>query len=345
MNLYLIIISLFILIYYLNEYFRKKNLLLNFRGYVHQKFSGQKNIPLSGGLFLIISLIILLSTNNSNYLLLTFLSLIFFIGFASDINFLSSPKIRLIIQIIIISIFVIILDVRIAQTKFLLIDLLLENDYFKYFFSIFCLLILINGSNFIDGLNGLLLGYFTLIIFILLYLNSNLNFKILFHNNILICFVIIMIYLFILNIYYKLFMGDSGSYILGFFTGYNLIRFYEFNQEISPYFIVLLLWYPCFENFFSIVRKFSLKKSPSNADNNHLHQLIFTYIKKKKFLKKFDANNVSSIFILIYNFIVFILSLVDISNSQLQIFLLVINIIVYIIVYLRLFNFKYKIKY
>ena len=29
-------------------------------------------------------------------------------------------------------------------------------------------MILINGSNFIDGLNGLLLGYFLLIIFILL---------------------------------------------------------------------------------------------------------------------------------------------------------------------------------
>ena len=32
-------------------------------------------------------------------------------------------------------------------------------------------MILINGSNFIDGLNGLLLGYFCLIIFLLFKLN------------------------------------------------------------------------------------------------------------------------------------------------------------------------------
>ena len=32
-------------------------------------------------------------------------------------------------------------------------------------------MILINGSNFIDGLNGLLLGYFLLILFILYKLN------------------------------------------------------------------------------------------------------------------------------------------------------------------------------
>ena len=48
---------------------------------------------------------------------------------------------------------------------------LLENTYFKYFFPVFCLLILINGSNFIDGLNGLMLGYFSSIILLIFYFN------------------------------------------------------------------------------------------------------------------------------------------------------------------------------
>jgi len=344
MNLFIITIFLFILIYYLNEKLKKKTFLLNYKGQTHQKFLGQKNIPLSGGLFLLIFFIIFLPVNNSNYLLL-FLSLIFCIGFASDTNFLSSPKLRFIIQIIIISIFVVILDIRIVQTKFVVIDLLLENIYFKYFFSIFCLLILINGSNFIDGLNGLLLGYFSLIIFIILYLNLSFNFELQIHKKVLICLVIIMIFLFILNIYYKLFMGDSGSYILSLFMGYSLIKFYEFNQEISPYFIVLLLWYPCFENFFSILRKFSLKKSPIDADNNHLHQLIFTYVGKTKILKKFDSNNIASIFILTYNLIIFSFGLTNVSNTQLQIFLLILNILIYTVLYFRLFSFKYKIKF
>ena len=77
-------------------------------------------------------------------------------------------------------------------------------------------------------------------------------------------------------------MGDSGSYALGLMCGYFLIKIYELNQEISPYFIILLLWYPCFENLFSIIRKFSFRKSPINADNNHLHQLVYFYLKKKR---------------------------------------------------------------
>ena len=39
-------------------------------------------------------------------------------------------------------------------------DNLLSNIYFKYFFTIFCFLVLMNGSNFMDGINTLLVGYF-----------------------------------------------------------------------------------------------------------------------------------------------------------------------------------------
>ena len=35
--------------------------------------------------------------------------------------------------------------------------------YLIFLFTTFCLAILINGSNFIDGLNGLLIGYYLLI--------------------------------------------------------------------------------------------------------------------------------------------------------------------------------------
>ena len=40
---------------------------------------------------------------------------------------------------------------------------MIEN-MMRFIFTTFCLMILINGSNFIDGLNGLLLGYSLLII-------------------------------------------------------------------------------------------------------------------------------------------------------------------------------------
>ena len=265
------------------------------------------------------------------------------IGFISDINFLSSPKLRLLIQSVIIIFFVILLDIKIHQTKFILLDVMLENIYFKYFFSVFCLLVLINGSNFIDGLNGLMLGYFFSIILVII--NLDLHNYLELEKNLIINLIIILVYLFILNINAKLFMGDSGSYVLGLTCGYFLIKIYEVNQEISPYFIILLLWYPCFENLFSIVRKFILKRSPINADNNHFHQLVFFYIRKKIGYKKLNTNNISSYLIILYNFFIFVIGSNDPANTRLQIILVMFNILVYLLIYLKLFTFKNKIKF
>ena len=50
-------------------------------------------------------------------------------------------------------------------------------------------------------------------------------------------------------------MGDSGAYILGLFFGFTLIHFSNDNIDISPIYILVLLWYPAFENLFSILRK------------------------------------------------------------------------------------------
>ena len=336
---YFIIFLSFLGFYFLNNLIRKKKYLQNYKGEMHQKFLGSKNIPLSGGIFLIFSLLLLI--NSYNFLLCIFIFLIFCIGFASDISFLSSPKVRLLIQFLIIISFVFLLDIKIYQTKFLILDILLENIYFRYIFSAFCLLILINGSNFIDGLNGLLLGYFTLIISIIFYLNFHLYLKL--EKDLIILLILTLVYLLILNFNNKLFMGDSGSYTLGLLSGYFLIKFYEFNQEISPYFILLLLWYPCFENLFSIIRKFTYNKSPINADNNHLHQLVFFYIKKKNFFRSLNTNNVSSFLIISYNLLIFIISLNNPSNSQFQISLVLLNIIIYLVTYFKLFTFKYKI--
>ena len=112
------------------------------------------------------------------------------------------------------------------------------------FFPVFCLLILINGSNFIDGLNGLMLGYFSSIVLLIFYFNLYLYLEI--DETFLMNFIIILFYLFILNINNKLFMGDSGSYVLGLICGYLLINIHQSNPSISSFFIVLLLWYPCF---------------------------------------------------------------------------------------------------
>ena len=139
-------------------------------------------------------------------------------------------------------------------------------------------------------------------------------------------------------------MGDTGAYILGFIYGYLLIKIYIENQIFSPFFVILLLWYPCFENLFSILRKFQLKKSPIKPDSNHLHQILFFYLKKKYKLRSISANNNASLIILLYNLIIFSIGIQNISNTQFQIILLIINILIYCAIYFKLFAYKYKLK-
>ena len=86
MNLIFIAIFLIFLIYFINEKIIKINFLSNYKGYKHQKFSGFKNVPLSGGPFLVCSCLIFFYFSDYNYLLALFLILIFFVGFIADTN-------------------------------------------------------------------------------------------------------------------------------------------------------------------------------------------------------------------------------------------------------------------
>ena len=81
----------------------------------------------------------------------------------------------------------------------------------------------------------------------------------------------------------RVYLGDGGVYLVSFITSVILIKFINNNTVISPYFAVLLLWYPCFENLFSIVRRLLSNKKTQQADNYHLHHLIYLFFSKKKF--------------------------------------------------------------
>ena len=278
-----------------------------------------------------------------NYWELFFLFLIFLSGVLSDNKIFNSPTKRLFFQIIIIIISVHFSDIRIMSTRIDLIDDLLENKVINIIFTSFCLLIVINGSNFIDGLNGLVVGYYLLIITILL--NSNLNVDLYFESNLLINFTVVLIILLIVNLFNKVFLGDNGSYLIGFLFSTYLIRVHQINNDISPYFIILLLWYPCFENLFSIIRKKMSNILATNPDNSHFHQLLFLYIYKKfKIKNKLFANNLTSIVVNIYHLPIFIFGIKNYDQTNIQLFLIAINLVVYTCLYFFLNNSKKNLK-
>ena len=311
------------------------NLLPSLSGERHQLFVEQNNIPLSGGIIILITFFFIEKFNIN-----LFLIFIFLIGFFSDLKIIKSPRIRFFLQILCIFLFVIIYDFHISNIRIFLFDFLLRYKFFSSFFVIFCLLVITNGTNFIDGLNGLVLGYFILLLITIynLQLYENLNitqFEILY-------FMACLFFLLLFNFFNKLYIGDSGSYLLGFSFGIFLIAIYESNSTISPFFIVLLLWYPCFENLFSIIRKYRFNTSPLKSDNKHLHQMLFYFIKKRFGLTSLSSNNLCSILINTFNILTISIGTINIFNTQFQILVIFFNIIFYIIVYLRLFDYRFK---
>jgi len=339
MNILLLIIST-ILLLLISIKIKKTKYLKNYSGEDHQKFTTNKNIPLTGGFFIIIVFLLVLFEEN-NFFLISII-LIFSLGLFSDLNKIISPNKRLLLQVIIVLFLIIFTNLEINSTRVIILDKFLENNIFNVFFVSFCVLVLINGTNFIDGLNGLSLGYYFIVTIALL--NNNFYYSNLLQGNELLylsCYLFIFL---ILNQSNLFFIGDSGSYSLGLIFSFLLINIYTVNSNISPFYIILLVWYPCFELLFSILRKFNINFSPAKPDIRHLHQLIYNLIKNKYNFSKLKSNNISSILILLFNSFSIFLGSVDIYSSQNQIILIIMNILFYTAAYRQLVNYKNKTK-
>ncbi len=311
-------------------YFTKKNFLLDQMSYSsHKKLSyvNSNNIPLCGGIVIFISSLFFF---NNLLILKIFGFFLLFLGIFSDNNKIQSPKVRILLQLFIVIFYIIVSDTVIVDLKITFLNNLLDIKYISIIFTFFCFLILINGTNFLDGLNTLIAGYYILVLSFLILVSK--------HNNLLIdanvyYLLTFLIVIYIFNFFEKIYLGDSGSYLIAFFVGFFVIDFVTKNTFVSPYFIALLLWYPAFENLLSIIRRLSYKKKVYKPDQLHLHHLIFKYFIKKKFFNKNFVNSISANSINIYNFLIFILFYKYIFFTKIMLIVIFCNIFLYLIIY------------
>ena len=227
----------------------------------------------------------------------------FILGLLDDLKIRILPKFRLSVMIIFLMFLIIYNELYIERTGLEFLNYLLEIDIFSLFFIVLCFLFIINGANLIDGFNGLL-GLHSLIIFSIL---LSINFI---NNNIEISYVLLFTILSILVFLIfnfpkaKMFLGDSGAYLIGTLVAISIIKTSIINPQISPFFFCILLIYLFFEVFFSFFRKiFYARQSPLLPDNKHLHMNFFKYLSKNS-KSKFDFNYKVSMYI---NFAYFLL--------------------------------------
>ena len=169
--------------------------------------------------------------------------------------------------------------------------------------TVFVFLVVVNALNFIDGIDGLAISqvFKTLVIIEVFSVESTP----LYSMGLILVLAILPLYYFNFKRKRKVFLGDSGSLLLGtvvsIYAFYLLSENYTINQSLSinkTLLSVIVLVYPLIDLIRVFVIRLKNKKSPFEPDQNHLHHF---------FLKKTKSQFYSVLIILLIDF--FILSL------------------------------------
>ena len=325
-----------IFIYYFYKFFFSKRLFKNYNAI--QKIH-EGNIPRIGGLMFFLNFLFLIFYDfNSVGIILPLICggfIIFLFSLYEDIQQSLSPYFRLIILFLGSSLFIFFTEL--PEIKVLYLSLL--NDIFVLKILVFTLslMLLMNGFNFIDGLNGLSSFNFISVLLSILYLAN--KFEDIFLINLIYIILIISILILIFNFpYAKFFIGDSGSYLYALFSGALVIYLFQRNENLPTLLSMVILAYPITEMLFSILRKSIRGYSPMKPDTKHLHHLIFHLLSGNP--KK--NNFIASILMLPFCFLPFLLNYLSINYQLIgEEFIFLFYFSVYVITYLIL-EIKYK---
>ena len=237
MKIYLILLILFNFFLFLFQ--KKIDLIMNVYDKPDKIRKLHRNsVPLTGGFYLIVNLFFLffldvfLNYKNLffqdlfyyNRVYFSFISGLFFfflLGLSDDKKPISA-NLKLVLQFIIVFI-ILLLDpnLKIEFLRLSFVDKIFYLNEFSIFFTIFCFLLFINAFNMFDGINAQS-GLYFFVCLLIFYLTSQET-----------IFLLLMIYLtFFLykNIKNKIFLGNSGSYLISFLTSFYFIKFY--NAEV-----------------------------------------------------------------------------------------------------------------
>ncbi len=133
--------------------------------------------------------------------------------------------------------------------------------------TVFWFVACMNAINLVDGLDGLCVGIASVSIICLIGLSGN----------VLLCALLASLVGFWVYNYHpaSIFMGDSGSYSLGFLLSFFSIRILQTTEgefKILP--AVLILGLPFLDMFLAVVRRWVNERPIFSADEGHIHHRL-----------------------------------------------------------------------
>ena len=253
----------------------------------------------TGGLIIYLFYLIIVNFFEFNHNIELIISIGFFIcliGFIDDrLNLAPSIKI---LFIIIPSVYLIISGISINNLGIYEYIGVINLGKFQLPFLILATGLLINATNYIDGVDGLLLTFFACCLGYYIFLIEDTN--TIYLIKLLLIPVILNLILNLLPFKSKIkfFSGNSGSLFVGFFVSFLTIELYN-SFNIHPVYLIWPLWYPVYDFLFVSTNRAFLKKSIFSADNSHLHHKVLIKFKKDhvKTISLYFISNVSIIYI------------------------------------------------
>ena len=237
---------------------------------------GIHRIPIinTGGLIIYLVFLTVVSQTEFNYNIELIVSIGFFVcltGFIDDrINLNPSNKILL---LIIPSIYLILEGISISDLGEYEYLGILELGKFKIPFLLLAIGLLINATNYIDGIDGLLLIFFLSCLIYYIFLIDDAKTISLLKFFVAASFLNLILNLLPSKNKFKVFSGDSGSLFIGFFVSFITIELYS-GFNIHPAILIWPLWYPVYDFLFVSINRLINKKSIFKADNTHLHHIL-----------------------------------------------------------------------
>ena len=218
------------------------------------------------------------------------LVVLLYIGVMDDIVVMRAYR-KLIAQILVSSLIVLGSDVRI-RNLFGVFGVYELNYFLSVIFSIFTFIILINAFNLIDGIDGLS-GSYSVVCSALFGISY---FRLGEYNYPLVVLSVVIIGSVLAFLYYnlsnyrtkKIFMGDTGSMVLGFLLAFTAICFIDifidkkipgvprYHLQTAPVIAVAILILPIVDTMNVILIRLANKKSPFEADKNHIHHKLLS---------------------------------------------------------------------
>ncbi|WP_452225483.1 MraY family glycosyltransferase [Lacinutrix chionoecetis] len=275
------------------------------------------------------------------YNLIPGLTVLFIFGLKDDLVVLS-PLSKLIAQLVAVSFIL-------ANQSFLINSL---NGFLGFheipylvslFISGFLMILIVNSYNMIDGVDGLAAGIGIVIASVYLVIFYYLKMDFYVYLSIITIAILIAFLRFNLSKTQKIFMGDTGSLLIGFVLGVftlkllsvkNLIVASDFPLLIEniPLVALAILVLPLFDTTRVFVIRLLNKKSPFSADRNHLHHVLlnlgFSHLK-------------TSIILTISN-LLFVVLFIYLSSTSRQYFLISFIVVFAFILLFILYKLNFK---